>query len=199
MEMPDRPTDPANDRALNGPIYALDIETDTSKGGLDPAKAGIIAVAISSAEGDHVISGDEISLLEALDEYIANLAPGIIVTWNGNRFDLPFITTRASIRSVTIGLQNTLVRPDHFQWHGHRHLDALVCYRALRTDPTQSCALKKVAIRMGLDPIVEDAANVHRLTPQRLREYVASDARITRQLACMKWRELQGFMTGKRI
>ena len=120
------------------PLYGLDIETDTTRDGLDPRVARVIAVAIS---GDHhraVLTGDEPALLAALDQRIASLPPGVLVTWNGAAFDLPFLADRATRCGVRLGLRLTLdpaipmrrpPLPGHLGayragWHGHRHLDA---------------------------------------------------------------------------
>jgi DNA polymerase elongation subunit (family B) len=77
------------------PVYGLDIETDTTADGLDPAVAPIIAVAVATSDGDYVIDGDEVALLARLDRLLARLPPGVLVTWYGSGFDLPFIDARA--------------------------------------------------------------------------------------------------------
>ncbi len=94
----------ADDTAL-GPLYGLDIETDTSIDGLDPTVGAVVAVAVSSAERDVVLTGDESLLLARLDRHLAGLAAGTIVTWNGASFDLPFLAERARRRGVPLGLR----------------------------------------------------------------------------------------------
>ena len=51
-------------------IYGLDIETDTSHDGLDPAVARVRAVALSGRTFDDLFVGDEADLLRQLDDYV---------------------------------------------------------------------------------------------------------------------------------
>ena len=76
-------------------VYALDIETDTTIDGLDPANSRITEVVVSTAKEDVVFDHDsEAQLLVETDRYIKQLAPGLITTWNGVFFDIPFIVDR---------------------------------------------------------------------------------------------------------
>ena len=43
-----------------------------------------------------VLDGDEITILRGLDDALLHLAPGVLVTWNGSSFDLPFLADRAA-------------------------------------------------------------------------------------------------------
>jgi DNA polymerase elongation subunit (family B) len=184
-------------------LYGLDIETDTEVDGLDPEVGRVLAVAV--ADGDRVAlfdHADETELLVALDRHLADLAPGVIVTWNGARFDLPYLATRARLRQVPLGLQLWLdptsrddrdVRPGlpgthGATWHRHRHLDA---YRVYRADVGPAlrvgCSLKTVARLAGLAPVEVDASRVHDLSPDEMAAYVGSDARCTAALASRRW------------
>jgi DNA polymerase elongation subunit (family B) len=181
-----------------GPVYGLDIETDTSLNGLDPAIGGIVTVALSSADGDDVFDGPETEMLAAVDAHLAGLTPGVLATWNGAFFDLPFLADRAAHRGVALGLRLTLdpripsrrdPLPGHRGayracWHGHRHLDAYQLYRS-DVGPTLgiSCSLKAIARLVGLTPVEVDRARIHDLAPDALAAYVASDARLARLLA----------------
>ena len=80
------------------PVYGLDIETDTSVDGLDPACSAVLTVAVSMHGLDEVFSGAEPDLLVELDDRLAELEPGVIATWNGAAFDLPFLADRAGCR-----------------------------------------------------------------------------------------------------
>lgn len=192
------------------PLYGLDIETDTSADGLDPGVARVVAVAVSSAaRGELVLTGPEAALLAALDAHLGALAPGVIVTWNGGAFDLPFLATRAERAGVELGLELAWdprgYRPGRAplpgsigtyaaSWHGHVHLDA---YRAWRTlaGPDEPCGLKAVARAEGFDPVeLDDVTALHALPAGDLCRYVASDARVTRDLAERRWRDVRRFI-----
>lgn len=184
------------------PAYGLDIETDTAADGLNPRRSSVLAAAVAGPEDVIVIDGPEPVLLAQLDRHLAGLPAGVIVTWNGSAFDLPFLSDRAAACGVTLGLalrhDPGIVRrhpplPGHpgayrATWHGHRHLDAYAAYRSLE-GPDFSCALKAVAARTGLAAVQADAARVHELTRADLRRYVASDARLALRLARLRWDE----------
>jgi uncharacterized protein YprB with RNaseH-like and TPR domain len=182
-------------------IYGLDIETDTRVNGLDPAVARVLTVALSWPGHDRVFTGPEPDLLLAVDEQLLELPPGVIATWNGGAFDLPFIADRASRHPLDLGLRirhdpALAVRgplPGHpgayrGEWYGHRHLDA---YRLYKSDVGPllriSCSLKSIARAMGLTPVEVDRSHIHDLTNEALHAYAASDARLARVLTERRW------------
>jgi DNA polymerase elongation subunit (family B) len=183
---------------MTGPaVYGLDIETDTSVDGLDPAVSPVVSAALSTGDGDEVFGGPERDLLAAVDARLRSLDPGILATWNGAAFDLPFLADRAAVAGVPLGLR---LVPDptvvlsrgplaghagayRALWYGHRHLDG---YRMYRGDVGRvlhiSCSLKAIARVVGLTPVEVDRERIHELALDELDAYVASDARLTRML-----------------
>ena len=178
-------------------IYGLDIETDTTVDGLDPRVAGVVTVALSLPGHDEVFSGPEHQLLADLDNRLRHLGPGVLATWNGGAFDLPFLATRAQLHGIALGLRLELdpamrLRGDPLPghegayrgaWFGHQHLDA---YRLYRSDVGPflrvSCSLKSIARLVGLHPIEVDRTRIHDLSHEALHAYAASDARLARVL-----------------
>lgn len=185
----------------DGPIYGLDIETDTSQDGLDPRRSRVVAAAVSTSTGEIVFTErDESELLRSLDAYLATLPAGVVTTWNGGGFDLPFIATRAARQGLDIGLavrrDPTLRRRDPSiveggvylgRWHRHAHLDG---YRLYRNDVGRqlglSCGLKSVARLVGFPAVEVDSSAIHGLSSEVLAAYVASDARLARALVCRR-------------
>jgi DNA polymerase elongation subunit (family B) len=184
------------------PIYGLDIETDTTVDGLDPSVSRIVAVALSTDGVDELFDGPEDELLTAIDARLAELPAGVLATWNGSAFDLPFIADRAARWRLHLGLQlhaDARIRHRHdplpghdtcyrAAWHGHAHLDAYRVYRddvgpALRI----SCSLKSIARFVGLAPVEVDRERIHDLSREALHAYAASDARLARVLAERRW------------
>lgn len=189
---------------VSPPVYGLDIETDTTVDGLDPDVAPVVAVAVATADGDHVLLGGESDVLTATDALLAEVEPGLLVTWNGARFDLPFIARRAHLLGLDLGLRlwrDPLLDAgsDAFRgaWHRHDHLDG---YRLYRADVGRSlglpCGLKPLARLVGLDPVEVDRSQVHTLDASTLRDYVASDARLARQLVLRRWPSAASFSDG---
>ena len=189
--MRDEPLDELDSR-----LYGLDIETDTAAGGLDPTKAAVVAVAVSTDDGDVVLDGPEAQLLMHLEQHLSSLPPGVVVTWNGASFDLPFLADRAARHAVALGLTlaadpTIAVRsalPGHdgayrATWGRHGHLDG---YRLYRADVGRtlglSCGLKQLAGLVGLEAVTADRARIHELSTEQLHRYVASDARLARLL-----------------
>jgi DNA polymerase elongation subunit (family B) len=156
-----------------------------------------VAAALSGDDGfEIVLDGDEAKILAGLDRALAAIEPGIIVTWNGAAFDLPFIDDRARRLEITIGLRlrldPTIPRRDPLpghagayraRWHDHRHIDGYQLFRAdVGAAMNLPCGLKALAGFVGL-PIVEvDRATIHELDAETTRRYVASDARLARSL-----------------
>lgn len=188
--------------ARRPPVYGLDIETDTRVDGLDPARSAVVTVALSSAGVDEVFAGPEPELLDALDGRLATLEPGVLATWNGAAFDLPFLADRATRWGLRLGLHLRFdptiplrhePLPGHpgsyrAAWHHHAHVDAYRLYRgdvgpALRV----SCSLKSIARLVGLAPLEVDRTRVHDLSQEALHAYASSDARLARVLTERRW------------
>jgi uncharacterized protein YprB with RNaseH-like and TPR domain len=197
-------------RTARLPLYGLDIETDTTRNGLDPRVARVVAVAVSATGAEEfVASGDEAGLLQALDAHLAGAEPGVLVTWNGAAFDLPFLAARAAAAGVPLGLElvwdPAAYRPGHrplpgclgayaATWHRHLHVDAYQAWRNL-IDPEAPCGLKAVARTEGFDPVeVDDVSRLHEVALADLRRYVASDASLARRLAERRWRHVRRFI-----
>jgi DNA polymerase elongation subunit (family B) len=189
-------------------IYGLDIETDTTVDGLDPAVAPILAIGISTRDEDRVFAGDEAELLAAADNYLAELPAGLLVTWNGSAFDLPFLDDRARSCGVDLGLllvadpsigRRSAPIGDHQHayrgsWHEHLHLDAYRLYRGdVGPQLKISCALKSIARFVGLPTVEVDVTRMHELPPGEVAKYVLSDARLARQLVQRRWGSARRF------
>jgi hypothetical protein len=185
------------------PLYGLDIETDTSVNGLDPRVGRILAVGIVGPGWRRAFHDThEATLLDRVDFFLAGLEPGVLCTWNGAKFDLPYLADRAAATGAPLGLRLVLdpaialarpPLPGHLgayraAWHGHGHLDA---YRLFRADVVPSLqisgSLKAVARACGLTPIDTNPARVHLLSRAGLRRYVLSDAACTRELVARRW------------
>jgi DNA polymerase elongation subunit (family B) len=164
--------------------------------------ARIVTAALSTASGDEVLAGPERDLFVALDDRLRTLPPGVVATWNGAVFDLPFLADRAARLGLIGGLRlrfdpTIIVRrpplaghPGAYRgtWYGHGHLDAYRLYRAdlPRVLPV-SLSLKSVARLVGLTPVEVDRTRIHDLHGEALAAYVASDARLARALAERRW------------
>ena len=161
----------------------------------------IVAIALSTGV-DELFEGDEDEILWGLDQRLRTLPPGVIATWNGSAFDLPFIADRSGLWQLPIGLHieadprirhrhDPLPGHDHCYraaWYEHAHLDAYRLYRddvgpALRI----SCSLKSIARFVGLAPVEVDRERIHDLSREALHAYASSDARLARVLAERRW------------
>lgn len=192
---------PAYSRSIDPtlpPLFGLDIETDTTVDGLDPTVASIVAIAVSGADADFVLDGpDEATMLLELDALLAGLGDGVLVTWNGSGFDLPFIARRAHLLELSLGLSiwpdPTISTPHEprpgqlervrGRWYELGHIDGYLAYRSDvgRVLPV-SCGLKSLARLVGLPLIEVDRSAIHLLSESERRAYVASDARLARVL-----------------
>lgn len=180
-------------------IYGIDIETDTRYGGLDPMVAPVSTVALSGRMFEELFIGDEAELLQALDRRLAILPPGLLATWNGGTFDLPFIADRARLLGVDLDLHLcperalTLGRPAlpghggayRGAWGPHTHLDAYRLYddgsSATRGSLRGIARLLGIGASGGTHPAHPDLAT------EVLHAHAASDARLARVLAERRW------------
>jgi len=183
------------------PVYGFDIETDTATGGLDPRTSAILAVAVATEHEERVFAGPEQRVLEVVDEHLRRLPPGVLVTWNGATFDLPFVADRAGRAAVRLGLDlvpdpsiplRRAPLPGHTSayratWHDHVHLDAYQVYRWAAQRLGVSGSLKSIARLVGFEPVEVDRSRVHALPTRDLCLYCASDARLARILALRRW------------
>lgn len=195
-------------------LYALDIETDTSPGrrrigsetppGLDPNHDAVISVAVhdSAANRSEFFSvdteGSEVAVLSALDMTLRAAPEGVVVTWNGANFDLPYLAARfahCGVRS-TLRLLEADDRPPKYEplpgshptgywasWGQHRHLDVAYAYQQFADEHAVAWSLKPVASAAGIEMISVDASAVTELTADELRAYNVSDVVGTAALA----------------
>jgi DNA polymerase elongation subunit (family B) len=178
-------------------LYGLDIETDTAIDGRDPRVAGVIAVAVADADGPiGVFRGDERAMLEATISLIANLPPGIVTTWNGSGFDLPFIAERCLRLRVDLPweLHETELPGKYSAIPGragryrvsfgpHSHADIAWAYEDHCREHNVRWSLKPLAHSLGIDAVEADRENAGSLPTAELLTYVASDAHVTARLA----------------
>lgn len=183
---------------LNIQVYGLDIETDTSRDALDPMLASVRAVGLSSQAGDELFVGDEPTLLAALDARLADLPCGVLATWNGGAFDLPFLADRARLIGVSIGLRLCLDRaltlhrtplPGHAgayrgAWHGHSHIDT---YRLYGPTSGNRPSFRSVGRLLGVGGASGRRERRADLTNEALHAHAPSDARLARVLAERRW------------
>ena len=189
---------------MNLPLYAFDIETDTSVNGLDPNQSYVTTIAIA---GDHSIWSVHITtpdherdMLDGFAQHLASLEPGIVCGWNSSGFDLPFLVDRARacgadslLEMIEISLDPELVsKYDPLPGHDgayrarighHAHLDIAYAYQGLAADAGMLWSLKPIADWYGLNPVKADSRHLHLMNPGEIESYCQSDARISYHLA----------------
>lgn len=179
-------------------VYGIDIEIDTTVEVVDPAVAAIRSVAISGRNFDDLFTGPEAEMIVAVDQRLAQLAPGVLASWNGSIYDLPFIAERARMVGVDIGLtlcldtRLTLRRrplPGHAgayraAWGTHRHLDTYRLFGPAGANESQG-PMGRLARRLGLGGV--PARPAHDLTIEAVHAHASSDARLARVLAERRW------------
>ena len=173
-------------------VVGLDIETN----GLDPEINCILAIAFV-ARSWHVcfLGDDEKLILEQADAFVQRqLVNTLLVTWNGEEFDLPFIKERCDRLRVSTTLRMT---PTHERgkyggtlfrgaWADSTHVDVAPMFQSLALSLHVRWSLKPVAKKvLGIQPVEVDRSGeaIAGLDEDELSRYVVSDARITRLLA----------------
>jgi DNA polymerase elongation subunit (family B) len=184
--------------------YSFDLETDNSQGhGLDPAKSRITDISLGTCAGDTVFSDtDEVAMLADFDDAVYALPAGVIFTWNGTHFDLPFLSVRLAHHGI---LHHSMVSdptPEYPPKYGllpgaasgltaqflaytggsHVHLDIAYAYKRIAEEMDVRWGLKPVAEALGIPVIELDRTRLHTYSEKERTDYAASDARITRLL-----------------
>ena len=188
-------TTPAHlpDERAEGTLAALDIETD----GLDPKVNRILAIAVvSDGEVSYRISDDETSMLQWLEDTLSGPLKGVtVVTWNGEEFDLPFLMERYSHHAVPTSLHLSPTTKigkygnPRFEgnWGETRHIDIAPMFKSVAEELGIPWSLKPVSRRvLGVNPIEvnREGQAMAKMDREKLKAYVASDAVVTRLLAC---------------
>lgn len=188
--------------AASFPGYVLtvvDIETDTDGvNGLDPRQSRVVSAALAFSDADPLVfdDADEKTLLSRLGAAVCARS-GLLVTWNGAGFDLPFLATRSSMLGLDIGLSTVtdlsipvkyaapegLGGPVRARWGSTAHVDVSFLYKEFAADRRVSWSLKPVARAIGLSPVEVDRERIHELSVDELRAYVLSDVEVTLALA----------------
>lgn len=205
--------------------YGLDIETDTSaltnaeiaagytSRGLDPKISPIVNIAVSFKDDSIVFRSDkagEAAMLLELNTWFKNASPGVIATWNGSVFDLPFISDRAKLLGVALDLSldfDPSITPKYeslpghlggysawwrsISWVCHSHTDVAYQYKNFCEDNSISWSLKPCAKAFEMDPIEVDREKIHLLSKIEQDAYVSSDAYVTRMLAQRLWESVE--------
>jgi len=176
----------------NSDLVALDIETS----GLEPEHDRVLAIGLASPDGAMTrISDDELELLHwAEDQLSAMPSRRILVTWNGEEFDLPFLRRRFDEYGITttlvlaprgqIGKYGKQLYSAH--WGPHHHVDISDDYRQFALSRHIAWSLKPVARDiLGIDPVVVDnsGASIASMDRTVLKNYLRSDIEITLALA----------------
>ena len=176
-------------------FYGIDIETDTTRA-VDPAVAPILTVALSGVAFDEEFTGGEADLLRALNARLATLPPGVLATWNGATFDLPYIADRARVLGVALDLQLCRDRrltfgrsllPGHGgayrgAWGVHGHLDTFRLY-GHTGGPSVWSSLRTIGRLVGLGAMPTVVRRHDDLANEALHAHASSDARLARVLA----------------
>jgi hypothetical protein len=163
----------------------------------------VVAVALAGDGLEVVLDGEEPEILVELDSILRSLPAGVLITWNGGGFDLPFLADRAARTGSTLGLELALDptigghheplagHPGGYRarWYGHRHVDGYQLYRAdVGATLHLPCGLKPLARLVGLAVVEVDRERIHELSESERRAYVASDARLARALVLRRAR-----------
>ncbi|XP_033149828.1 DNA polymerase epsilon catalytic subunit A [Drosophila busckii] len=135
-------------------------------------------------EGNFIIFNEEneMQLIQKFFDHIMEVRPHIVVTYNGDFFDWPFVETRAAVYDLDmkqeIGFAK--VRDGNYLCRPAIHMDCLCWVKRDSYLPVGSQGLKAVAkAKLRYDPVELDPEDMCRMAveqPQVLSNYSVSDA-----------------------
>lgn len=117
-------------------VLALDIEVYNPRGAVDPLRDPVIVISLATSDGDlKLLTASEGSppqdrdLIKEFINYVLAYDPDIIVGYNSNRFDLPYLVERASKLGLALDIgrvRGGIPRPSvhgHYSIPGRLHVD----------------------------------------------------------------------------
>ncbi|XP_012159069.1 DNA polymerase epsilon catalytic subunit A [Ceratitis capitata] len=135
-------------------------------------------------EGNFIVfnENDEMHLIQKFFDHIMEVRPHIVVTYNGDFFDWPFVETRAAVYDLDmkqeIGFSK--LRDGFYLSRPAIHMDCLCWVKRDSYLPVGSQGLKAVAkAKLRYDPVELDPEDMCRMAveqPQVLSNYSVSDA-----------------------
>lgn len=188
-------------------VYGLDIETGHAgcdrtdpQRPIDPRHDHITRAVLSTPAHDLSFQGDEFDVLEGIDAALDEHEPGILATWNGAGFTLPFLADRAAVCGIHLGLRlaadpRLRLRGEALvghttgyraAWYGHQHLDAARLYRSGRRPLVEVSELLRSFGRparpRGLEGTGPADVPGGELTHDATHAFAANDARLVRSM-----------------
>jgi DNA polymerase I len=88
-------------------VLAFDIEVYNERGSPDPARDPVILIAVKTGEGKEEVfeaSGDDRDALRGFVEFVRSYDPDVVVGYNSNNFDWPYLAERARTVGVPLRL-----------------------------------------------------------------------------------------------
>ncbi|MEM0233426.1 MAG: DNA polymerase II [Candidatus Nezhaarchaeales archaeon] len=116
-----RPRPYPKDEVPNLRILAFDIECYNKAGSPVPHRDPIIMISLASSEGTKVLLAedhDDSKILKEFVDYIQTYDPDIIVGYNSNHFDWPYIQARAKLHGIKLKISRDFAEP-HQSVYGH--------------------------------------------------------------------------------
>lgn len=154
-------------------ILGFDIETT----GLSPLDSEVKMISVVSNRGynDVLYNQDEAVLIQQFVQLMETLDPDIVLTYNGHRFDIPFLMKRAEFKGLDLGIGRNGIAPIQYKFQhrmdgenkmidgmrifGRHHIDMM--YAVMKFDALErklsNYKLKSVVAQYGL----EKAGRVH--------------------------------------
>ena len=172
-------------------LVSLDIETT----GIDWQTSQLVAVGLALQGESKIQLGAEQDMLTWLESEISNFEDGtILVTWNGEEFDLPFLFNRFGSCNIATtlsiepqGVVGKYGKPLYTaHWSNIRHVDLAPLFKEYASVHGIQWSLKPlVREALKLEPVVVDnrGSSIAVMDQSELSEYLASDIEITLLLA----------------
>ncbi|CRK94685.1 CLUMA_CG008185, isoform A [Clunio marinus] len=135
-------------------------------------------------EGNFIVFNEpnEVALIQKFFDHILDIRPHIIVSYNGDFFDWPFLETRAAIYDIDMKREIGFVknREGNYLSRPCMHMDCLCWVKRDSYLPVGSQGLKAVAkAKLRYDPVELDPEEMCKKAvehPQELASYSVSDA-----------------------
>lgn len=110
--------------------YLMDKKITSGMRSLDPNYSKIIMICVKVNDIIKVFSGDERKLLEEFWNFLSEHKNSVFVTYNGYKFDIPFLIVRSCINNIKIPID---INKNRWSMERSNHFDVMLFFSQYET------------------------------------------------------------------
>ncbi len=105
--------------------YLMDKKITKEKRSLDPNYSQIILIGTKIQDEINFFSGEEKVMLQEFWNYVKEKQPGKIITYNGYKFDIPFLLLRSYMHTIKVPIN---INMNRWNMNSSNHFDVMLFF-----------------------------------------------------------------------